>query len=146
MAILSSDEYPAIRAALDTELNTTTLPDSTIALIIYQSAADQDVLNLDPDAESRTGEDANHVLRAAIFFCAARLAPAVVRLTSLAITTRDMSYSKPVFDPDEMAEILRRLAHDEMDEVLGTDTDYSGFEVGVLQSDYQQTDYDTDLA
>jgi len=142
---LSSTEYPAVRAALDTELNDTTLPDATIALDIYEGAANQDVLDLDPSAASRTGTDGERVLRAAIYFCAARLAPVVVRLTSLSITTRDLAYAKAVFDPDEMAERLRKLAHDEMDEVLGTDTDWSGLEAGVLQHDFQQTDRDTDL-
>jgi len=126
MAILSSDEYPAIRAVLDTDLNDKNLYDSTIALDIYQGAADQDVLDLDPDAESRTGTDAERILRAAIYFCAARLAPAVVRITSLSIQARDLSYSKPVFDPEKRAAELRSMAEEEINEVLHpTDTSYS---------------------
>ena len=118
MAILVSANYPDVRAALDTHLSASDLPDDTIALIIYALAADQDVLNLDPDAESRTGEDANRVLRAAIFFCAARLAPAVIKLTSLSITTRDMSYQKKAFDPDERSAELRGMATDLINEII----------------------------
>jgi hypothetical protein len=118
VAILTSAEYPAIRAALDTELNTTNLPDSIIALDIYSNAADQDVLQLDPLAASRTGEAANRVKRAAIYFCAARLCPAIVRITSLSVQTRDLNYSRPVFDPAERAAELRAMAQAEINEIL----------------------------
>ena len=42
MAILSSTEYPAIRAALDVSLNAQTLPDATIAQGIFVGAAEAD--------------------------------------------------------------------------------------------------------
>lgn len=118
MAILTSAEYPAIRAALDVDLNDKDLPDSTIALTIYQDAADQDVLDIDPDAEGRTGDEAAAVTRAAIYFCAARLAYAVVRITSLSVNTRDISYSKATFDPEERAAQLRAEAEEELAEIL----------------------------
>lgn len=121
MAILSSDEYPEIRAALDADLNANDLPDSIIAMTIYKDAADQDVLERDPDAATRTGEDANRVKRAAIYFCAARLAPVVVRLTSLSVTTRDMSYSRATFDPEERAAQLRNMAEEQLALVLEVD-------------------------
>jgi len=118
MAILSSTDYPSIRAALDVDLDSSNLPDSTIALDIYSGAADQLVYNRDPSADSRTGDDADRIKRAAIYFCAALLAPVVVRITSLAVQTRDVSYSRPVFDPAERAAELRALAEAEIDEVL----------------------------
>jgi len=118
--ILTSANYPDVRAALDTDLSdsTSSLPDTTIDLLIYAPTANQDVLALDPEAETRTGEDANRVLKAAIFFCAARLAPVVVRLTSLSITTRDMSYQKAIFDPEERAAELRGEAVDLINDVI----------------------------
>lgn len=124
MSILSSTEYPAIRAALDTELDSNSLPDATIALNIYQAAADQDVIDRDPDAESRTGTEAARILRAAIYFCAARLTSAVIRITSLSIQARDMNFSKQTFKPEEKAAELRKLAEIELGEVL-TPTDTS---------------------
>lgn len=142
---LSSTEYPAVRAVLDVDLNTQNLPDTTIALDIYEGAANQDVLDRDPAAASRTGTDGERVLRAAIYFCAARLTGAVVRLTSISIQARDLTYAKQTFDPTERAEELRDLANDELDEVLGEETDNSGLEAGVMQYDYQQTDRVTDL-
>ncbi len=121
MAILTSVNYPDVRVALDADLADKDIPDATIALLIYAPAADQDVLERDPDAESRTGEDANRVLRSAIYFCAARLAPVVVRLTSLSITTRDMSYQRATFDPEERAAQRRNMAEAELALVLETD-------------------------
>lgn len=118
MAILNSTLYPAIRAALDTELDTTKLPDSVIALDIYSNAADQDVYERDPDADTRTGEAANRIKRAAVYFCAARLCPVVVRITSLSVQTRDLNYSRPVFDPAVRAAELRAMAEEEINQIL----------------------------
>lgn len=118
MAILTSADWPAVRDALDTELDTNSLLDATIARNIYSGAADQDVLALDPDAETRTGEDGNRIQRAAIFFCAARLAPVVLRILNLSALTRDLRFSKPVFDPEERANELRGMAVEEINEVL----------------------------
>ncbi len=117
MALTSAD-WPAVRAALDTQLDTNSLQDVVIALDIFSGAADQDVLALDPDAESRTGEDGNRITRAAIFFCAARLAPVVLRLLNVSALTRDLRYGKPVVDPDERANELRGMAVEEINEIL----------------------------
>ena len=118
MAILTSADWPAVRAAIDTALDTNMLQDPVIALNIYSGAADQDVLSRDPDAESRTGEDENRVQRAAVFFCAARLIPVVIRVLTLSTTTRDLRYSRLVADPETRANELRGLATDEINEIL----------------------------
>lgn len=126
MAILTSDDYPAIRAALDVSLDSSNLPDSLIALDIYSNHADQLVYERDPDADDRTGEDANRIKRAAVYFCAALLAPVVVRITSLSVQTRDVSYSRPVFDPEQRAADLRAMAEAEIDEILTPDEEAPG--------------------
>ena len=82
MSLLTSADYPAIRAALDVHLDSTLLPDSIIALNIYQGAAEMEVKRRDPLAETRTGDDATRVRLAAIYLCAAALAPAIPRLVS----------------------------------------------------------------
>jgi hypothetical protein len=121
MPILSNLDYPDVRAALDSDLSENDLPDTFINRKIFAPAAIQDVLDRDPDAATRTGDDGDRVKRAAIYFCAARLAPTVVRLTSLNVQTRDMSYQKPVFDPDERAAQLRNMAEEELAGVLNID-------------------------
>jgi hypothetical protein len=118
MAILTQADYPAIRAALDSKLNDQQLPDSIVELPIYRAAADQDVLDRDPQAESRTGSGADRIRRAAIFFCAARLAPVVVRITSITIQAHDLNYAKPVFDPEKRAAELRQMAEEEIAAVV----------------------------
>ena len=118
MAILIQTDYPAIRAAIDVSLGESDLTNSIISQTIYKDAAEQDVLDIDASAESRTGENANRVKRAAIYFCAARLCPAVVRITSLSTKVGDMSYSKQTFDPTKRAKELREMAEDELAEVL----------------------------
>ncbi len=123
MAIIESGDYPSIRAAIDLELDTNSLPDAKIALDIFSGAADQDVLERDPDAESRTGEDANRVTRAAIFFCAARLVPVVMRTVSLSATTRDLSYTRKMSEIDARVNELKGQAVAEIDEVLDPDND-----------------------
>lgn len=112
--LLPMANYPAVRAALDLGLSTHDLPDATIELPIYKGAAERDVKAIDPDAESRTGDELEKAQNAAIYFCAARLAPSVVRLTSLSVQTRDVSYQKQTFDPEEKAAELIRRAKEEM--------------------------------
>ncbi len=116
--LLSSTHYPAIRAAIDVKLEKTDLPDAIIALDIYLEAAIQDVLARDASAESRTGDAEVHVTSAGIYYCAARLCPAVVRVTSLSVSARDLNYSRQTFDPTERAAELRALADTELARVL----------------------------
>lgn len=118
MAILTSADYPAIRAAIDVNLTDQQLPNTTIGLTIYQDAADADVLELHPTAEDETGNNATRVTRAAIFFCAARLIPAVVRLTSVTTQSRDLSYARLLYDPDKFIDKLKNMAVAEINEVL----------------------------
>ena len=118
MAILSSADYPAIRAALDVSLTAQQLPDATIAQDIFEGAAEADVIKRVPTAESLTGNDLARVKRAAVWLTAAYLAPSVVRLTSLSVQTRDLSYSRQTFDPDEKAAELRARAEREFGMLL----------------------------
>lgn len=114
MAILSSAEYPAIRAALDVGLNAQQLPDATIGQDIFVGAAEAELLRRVPDAASKTGDDLKRVKRALVWLTAALLAPSVVRITSLSVQTRDLSYSRQTFDPDEKAAELRSRAESEI--------------------------------
>lgn len=110
MAILSAADYPAIRAALDVGLNATQLPDATIAQGIFLGAAEDELLRKVPGAETMTGDDLARVKRALVWLTAAYLAHSVVRLTSVNIQTRDLSYSRQTFDPDAKAAELRARA------------------------------------
>jgi hypothetical protein len=119
MSIITSADYPEVRAALDTELNVQVLPDAIIAQSIYHGAAEQDVLDLDPNAESRTDEtEIAREKRACIYFCAARLAAAIIRITSISVQARDISYSKPTFDPEQRAAELKAMAEEEIAAIL----------------------------
>lgn len=114
MAILSAADYPAIRAALDVSLNAQQLPDATIGQDIFVGAAEAELLRRVPDAASKTGDDLRRVKRALVWLTAALLAPSVVRITSLSVQTRDLSYSRQTFDPDEKAAELRSRAESEI--------------------------------
>ena len=117
--ILTSTEYPAVLAALDTKLTDAHIPDTLLDQTIYKDAAIQDVTDVYPAAASETDADnQTKITRAAIYFCAARLAPAAVRITSINVNTRDMSFSRKVFDPAERAAELRAMAQDELADIL----------------------------
>ncbi len=118
MAILTSVDYPAIRAALDTELTAQQLTDAAIEQDIFLGAAEAQLLARVPTAASMTGEDGKRVKRALIWLTAAMLAHSVVRVTTMSIQTRDMSYSRQTFDPDEKAAELRRRAEVEIGALL----------------------------
>lgn len=117
--MLAATDYPAVREVLDVSLTATHLPDATIERSIYKTAAIADVVERYSTAvsEADAGKQAR-LTRAAIYFCAARLAPAVVRITSLNVTTRDMSYARQTFDPQERAAELRALAEAELAEIV----------------------------
>lgn len=117
MAILTPDDFPEIRAVIDADLAESDLPDSTINMDIYRGRADSRVIALVPTAESMTGTNATHVRRAAIFFCASYLVPAVVRLTSVSTQTRDLSYQRNLYDPDKLKAGLEAAAAAEIAEV-----------------------------
>lgn len=117
--LLATTDYPAVREALDTSLTETQLPNATIERSIYKNAAIADVVALYPTAVSETDSAKQaRLTRAAIFFCAARLAPAVVRITSLSVSTRDAQYSRQTFNPEERAAELRALAAAEIAEIV----------------------------
>lgn len=114
MAILSSTDYPAIRAALDVGLNVQQLPDAIIGEDIFVGAAEAELLRRVPDAASKTGDDLKRVVRALVWLTAALLAPSVVRITSMSVQTRDLSYSRQTFDPEKKAAELRGRAEAEI--------------------------------
>lgn len=77
---ITAADYPSVRRRIDFDLTDEDLPDAVIEDMIYLEAAVQDVLDIDPDAETRTGDDENRVIRAMILFLAARIAPAMNRV------------------------------------------------------------------
>jgi len=118
MPILTTADYPAVRAALDSQLTATDLPNSMIAEPIFAPAAEAELLARVPTAASMTGENAARVKRALIRLTAALLAPSVVRVTSMSIQTRDLSYSRQTFDPVKKAADLRAAAETELGPLL----------------------------
>lgn len=119
MPLLTSTDYPSIRAAIDISLTATDLPDATIALDIFIGAAMREVLSRDPEAESRTGDDLARVKAAAVYLTAARLIvtlPQILRETDL-----DTTYQRQAVDVAARAAELRALAEAELNEVLEPD-------------------------
>lgn len=118
MTILSTADYPAIRAALDVSLNEQQLPNATIGQGIFLDAAEAELLRRVPTAAGMTGANLARVKRALVWLTAAYLAHSVVRITSLSVTTRDLSYSRQTFDPDEKAAELRARAEGEIGQLV----------------------------
>ncbi len=118
MTILSTADYPAIRAALDVSLNEQLLPNATIGQGIFLDAAEAELLRRVPTAASMTGDNLARVKRALVWLTAAYLAHSVVRITSLSVQTRDLSYSRQTFEPDEKAAELRARAEGEIGQLV----------------------------
>lgn len=114
--LLTSSDYPAIRAVIDVSLDSTSLPDAIIALDAYIGAGMRDVLALDPLAETRTGTELQHAQTAAILFTAARLVGALPQITRVAFA--DHSTQLQAVDPQARAAELRALASSELDAYL----------------------------
>lgn len=116
MALIDASHYPAVRAAIDISLDDKMLPDSIISLQIYRGSAETEVLDKDPNAATRTGDEQTHIQNATIYLTAARLAPAVPQL----VDARDdqVSWKRKEADWDARADELRALAEAELNEVL----------------------------
>jgi len=124
MPLLTSADYPAIRAAIEIGLDSTTLPDATIALDLYLGAGQRDVLAVDPLAESRSGTEQLHAQAAAVLFTAARLVGALPQIVSERFP--DHEYTRNKWDAAARAGELRSLASAELDAYL---------DAGVVTSD-----------
>jgi len=122
MSILTISDFPAVRACIDVKLTESDLPDDVILEPIYRGAAESWVISRDAIAESRTGEDAEKVSRAAIFYLASLLVPAVARLTSVSVQTSDISYSRPPMDIPARVSELRALAESEISSLLAPES------------------------
>lgn len=116
MTLLTAADYPAIRAAIETTLDSTTLPDSIIALDLYSGAGQRDVLALDSLAATRAGTELLHAQTAAILFTAARLCGALPQITRERFP--DHEYQRRETDPQTQANALRTLAAAEIDAYL----------------------------
>lgn len=116
MALLSSADYPTVRAALDVKLTAATLADATIALPIYLGAAEAEIVRRDPLAASRTGAALQHVKNACVLLCAALLAPAMPSLTGEDIGS--YAYTRKAIDWPARAAELRLAAERELAAVL----------------------------
>lgn len=127
MAILDSENYPAIRAAIDISLSERNLPDEIIALSIYQGTGERWVLDRDSDAESYApagaAPDATkwaRVQNAAIYKVASLICPAVPNITRDDFGP-DESYTRKAMDLDRRAEELGDMASAELAAYLETD-------------------------
>lgn len=122
MALLTSADYPSIRAAIDITLDSTAVPDSIIALDLYSGAGMRDVLLIDPDAETRTEDELLHAQTAAVLFTAARLVRALPQVFKE--TFPDHSYERNKWDAASLAAALVAAAGAELDAYLepGTTT------------------------
>lgn len=116
MGLLTSADYPAIRAALDAHLDTTLLPDATIELSPFLGAAELEVADRDPNAATRTGDDLARVKLAVIYLAAANLAPSVPRLISS--SAGDSSFTLTTINWDELARTLKGKADAQLRAVL----------------------------
>jgi hypothetical protein len=114
--LLTSADYPAIRAMIEIGLDATTLPDTIIALDAYIGAGMRDVLAIDAFAETREGTDLLHATTAAILFTAARLIGALPQIVKE--TFPDHSYERNRVDASARAAELRGQASAELDAYL----------------------------
>lgn len=116
--ILDTAHYEMVRAALGIEVDDYILTDDLIALPIYQGAAETEILRRDPQALSRTGTAAEHIINAAVYLTAALIAPAMTQMKRESFG--DYSYAATVDWGDREKELRARFER-EMAAVLNPD-------------------------
>lgn len=122
MALITADEFPAIRAAINIGLDDVGLPDATIALPIYLGAADTEVKRRDPLWVSRTGTELRHLKNAVIYFAAARIVLVLARPSSETFGQR-YSYKIDQLSASQLASSLESFGDDELIAVLNPGSD-----------------------
>lgn len=117
MALLTSANWPEVRAALDVSLTTRQVPDAVIAYDLYSGRAMRRVVEQVPTAESMTGDNLQRCKNAAIFYTAAYLAPAIPNITRKSIGGGDTEMAYDI-DWEARAANLLAAAAAELAEVL----------------------------
>lgn len=121
MPILTTADFPSVRAALDLSLDILALPDATIALPIFQGSGESLVVlrcqganpPIDLSGGSGTPQQAKN---AAIYYTAGYLAPALPQLSMESYT--EYRYQRETFDRDEMAARCFARGDEELDQLL----------------------------
>ena len=114
--LLSSADWPAVRAALDITLDANALPDATIALDIYSGRAMREVEARVDGATALTGNDELQVTAAARFLTAAELAPAMPALARG--KAQEWEEQRERMDWSKRSAELRAMAEAEIAELL----------------------------
>jgi hypothetical protein len=118
MALLHGGLYDAVRAALDTSLTEDDVSSTTIAHTVYGPAAEAEVLRRAPGADALPAATRELAVRAAVWLCAALLAPAVPQLLQERIGPDALQYAQ--IDWQARAALLRARADAEIAAVLNT--------------------------
>lgn len=121
MAILTSNDYPAIRAALDVQLDADDLSDDVIAMDIYIGAAELWIADRDSLSATRTGNELTHIRAATIYYTASLLAPALPRLASESLEDAQVQWQKQ--DWAQLASELQQRAETHLQAVLDASED-----------------------
>lgn len=108
VSLFSNSDYPQVRAAIGLDIDSTVLPDETIALGIFKEAAQAEVLLRYPAATQASMS----ARRAAILLTAARIAP---RIPWLVRERRlDYDYQRQEVDWVKLGADLRQQAEVEL--------------------------------
>lgn len=114
MTLLTATAYPMVRAALGPGVRSGDVPDDVIGLDLYAGLAERDVLAVVPEADTFEVDSDNrlYAVVAAANFCAARLCPAMPRITSL--KAGPVSIGQQAIDYARLAAELRQRAFAEL--------------------------------
>lgn len=130
--IISQSDYVAVRAALDLTLDSTILPDSLIALPIYEGVAESDVMAEDTlwtshILDTSLGGAGQHVKNAVIYHCAALLALAMSNsVESEALPGGGYHYTRDKIDWEARHHHLDSQADRELEAVLAVNQPDTG--------------------
>lgn len=125
VALLSDLDCAQIRAALDSSLDASVLPDTVIFSQQFVGAAQAEIERRDPLLSTRTRAELVHMRRAAVLLTAAFLVPRLVQITQETFGgTQGYRYQREPIDQDATTARLRAEAADAIALVL-TDGDPS---------------------
>jgi hypothetical protein len=112
-AILTTAEYPEIRAVISLDVDQKALPNDVIALDPYQGEAERWAVRLDPQAATRTGATLRQLKTAIVFKIASFVVKAMPQLIEENFKVGE-GFKRQSVDVDARAEDLAQRAADAM--------------------------------
>lgn len=119
VTLITVDDCPSVRAAIDVSLSADMIPDDVVMLDVFAGVADREVRDKDPDILTRTEPELVRLRTATVYYTAANLVLSVPQM--IAENIGGYHYQIKSIDPNKRYQDLRAMGDGEIAAVVATD-------------------------